>query len=1114
MSHSSIDNASAVALKDWLLAHGWDDVFLDIDPRRGIAAGDRWERALNKAALRCEAVLFLVSRAWLASDWCLKEFSIASRLNKRLFGLLIEDIPVSELPAALTGTWQLVPLAAGKDRATLRSVVPGTHDEVSIAFSQEGLMRLRIGLEKAGLDARFFAWPPESDPQRPPYRGLSSLEAEDAGTFFGRDAPMVAALDRIRGMREGAAPRLLVILGASGAGKSSFLRAGLLPRLARDDRAYLVLPVIRPGRNAISGETGLHSAIDRAVKRQGLATSQSSEIIDSGVEGLRSTFSSMLAETRTAFIGDDAAVHDPTLVLAIDQGEELFLGEGAAEGAALLKIVQQLLADDDPAVLVIITIRSDAYEQLQMADALGGVTQQTLSLVPMPRGAYQSVIEGPAARMRDADRPLLVDPALTQALLSDIEDGSGRDALPLLAFTLERLYLEFGGSGRLMFDNYVALGRIRGSIEAAVERALSAAQADPKIPSNRELQLALLRRGLVPWLASIDPDTGSPRRQKARISEIPEESRALIDLLIEQRLLSTDVAGDTGERTIEPAHEALLRQWAALQSWLVEDSAALSAFETVKRACRDWVINGKSEDWLAHRARRLADTKQLLQQSDLDSKLDTSERDYLDACTDREAVERKRTREELARREHLESSLDEATSLPQLTLLSKCIYGVAACICIAAIVLIRVVDPSFVQAARRYVFDSYQWLDTQPVESNLAQVLAVDNASLARIGEWPWPRTVWSDVVAALTNSGALAIGFTVLFTESDRMSPELQLGPLAPDRSHSVGTMSDETFALAIKRSRVVLATIPISSESNRPPKLSGLVLLGEDGRRHLYSSPGFLRNLEALENAADGVGHTGVRTDSDGVVRRLPLAWRDGQSITIPSLELELLRVVSASPAATISSDRAGINWIGLRGLHILTDANGAVYPRFHVSDPQSFLSVEKLLAGQINTKDIAGRIILIGVTADGLSQRVRTSAGDVHGVDMYRQVLLNILTQRLLWRPSFALPAEVLITLLTAVVLAFVLLSRGLASFVLVVFMAEALMVFAGWFAYSKYAMLFDVSYPSLVIVFASPIFVLSLYLRINSRRLKGRAKIKELERRFSLHRSKLEGVGDDR
>jgi hypothetical protein len=562
LSHSSKNNDSAVALRDWLLAQGWDDVFLDTDPLRGIAAGERWERSLNQAALRCEAVLFLVSRAWLASDWCQKEFNLAHRLNERLFGLLIEDLSIGDLPATLTGTWQLVPLASGRDHTMLRATLPGSHDEAHVTFSKEGLTRLRIGLERAGLDPRFFAWPPDNDQSRPPYRGLLPLEAADAGIFFGREAPTIDALDRIRGMNDGAPPRFLVLLGASGAGKSSFLRAGLLPRLVRDDRNYFILPVVRPERAAINGEVGLLRALETAFTSQGATISRADirEAIAGGAATLRPLLNTLADRARATFAGDDAQARAPTLVLAIDQGEELFVAEGSEESAHLLVLLRDLLADDAPAMLVLVTIRSDAYEPLQTAKALESVTQQTLSLTPMPRGAYQAVIEGPAARLKHGDRALVIEPALTQALLSDIEDGAGRDALPLLAFTLERLYLEYGGRGRLTLRDYDALGRIKGSIEAAAERAFRAADNDSSIPRDREARLALLRRGLIPWLAGIDPDTRSARRRVARISEIPPESLPLIRQLVEQRLIATDMAHDTGELTIEPAHEALLRQ--------------------------------------------------------------------------------------------------------------------------------------------------------------------------------------------------------------------------------------------------------------------------------------------------------------------------------------------------------------------------------------------------------------------------------------------------------------------------------------------------------------------------------------------------------------------------
>ena len=273
LSHSSLNNAEAIAINDWLAENGWDDVFLDLDPERGIAAGERWERALSEAANRCEAVVFLVSRAWLASNWCLREFHLARRLNKRMFGVLIEDTPLADLPREMTANWQVVNLAAGADHEMRRAVLPDG-SEAHVTFSASGLKRLRAGLAKAGLDPRFFAWPPETEPERAPYRGLKALEAEDAGIFFGREAQVIEGLDALRGLADTPPPRLMVILGASGAGKSSYLRAGLWPRLKRDDRNFLPLPVIRPERGAISGDTGLIVSLEAAFKSAELPRSR------------------------------------------------------------------------------------------------------------------------------------------------------------------------------------------------------------------------------------------------------------------------------------------------------------------------------------------------------------------------------------------------------------------------------------------------------------------------------------------------------------------------------------------------------------------------------------------------------------------------------------------------------------------------------------------------------------------------------------------------------------------------------------------------------------------------------------------------------------------------
>ena len=638
LSHSSANNAQAIVLRDWLIGQGWDELFLDLDPQRGLKAGERWQAALKQAAERCELVIVLVSPVWAASRWCLAEFLLATNLNKRIFGVIVEPTPLTDLPTELTAEWQLVDLTAG---------APAPAQPGAVSFGADGLNRLRIGLMQTGLDPRYFAWPPAHDPERAPFRGLLPLDADDAGIFFGRDGPIVLALDQLRGLRDGPAPRLLVILGASGAGKSSFMRAGLLPRLTREDSHFLALPVLRPERAAISGEAGLVAGLEQALKAAGLARSRAKvrAAVDQGAVGVAALLAE-LVEAQARRLQPEAldasaaapesvatAPKPPTLVLPIDQAEELFATNERDEGAALLDLLSALAQHDAPALILMFTIRSDQYERLQTAPALAGLRQHTLSLAPMPRGAYVDVIKGPARQLDGSARALKIDEPLVDALLADIEAGGAKDALPLLAFTLERLYTEHGGDGRLSLAGYVDLGRVQGAIEAAVDRALRAADQRADIPKDPQARRTLLRRGLIPWLAGIDAATGAPKRSVARLSEIPAEARPLLDLLVDQRLLATDVAAHNGEATVEPAHEALLRQWGLLRGWLVEDSGLLAVLEGTKRAARDWAANQRHADWLAHTSHRLADAERLRARPDLASNLEPTDRDYLSACT-------------------------------------------------------------------------------------------------------------------------------------------------------------------------------------------------------------------------------------------------------------------------------------------------------------------------------------------------------------------------------------------------------------------------------------------------------------------------------------------------
>ena len=219
----------------------------------------------------------------------------------------------------------------------------------------------------------------------------------------------------------------------------------------------------------------------------------------------------------------------PTVVLPSIRPKNYFKATARRRPNHILTLMRELLISESPGVIALFTMRSDSYDRLETAKALDGISPLVLNLSPLPKGSYQAVIEGPAARLRESPSALKIEPALTQALLEDIESGGGSDALPLLAFTLERLYLDYGGRGSL-----TSRITMHSDASAAPSRPPSNERSRPltrtRIPRDRAARLTLLRRGLVPWLAGIDSETGSPRRRVARLSDIPAEARPLIEL--------------------------------------------------------------------------------------------------------------------------------------------------------------------------------------------------------------------------------------------------------------------------------------------------------------------------------------------------------------------------------------------------------------------------------------------------------------------------------------------------------------------------------------------------------------------------------------------------------
>jgi hypothetical protein len=583
ISHSSRNNDKAIEVRDWLTANGWDDVFLDLDPDRGIVAGQRWKEALQKAATRCEVVVALVSAEWLASGWCKSEIDAARLMGKKVIAALV-GIDKAQVPVDLT-------------------------DEqfIDLTGDPQAYRRLKEGLKRAGLDPTSFPF----EAGRRPYPGFAYLEEQDAAVFFGRDAQIVRGLDEIRRLVRTGIARMLVILGASGSGKSSFLRAGLWPRLKRDDLAWLPLPIVRPERAAISGKYGLAESLRQVmndprfadgIRQRDLPRSRADvqDFIEKTDDGLARLFAALRDIAQAAASADNAP--SPTILLAIDQGEELFNDDGQEEDRRFIDILTKTLAAD-PHTLAILAMRSDSFPLLQGDPSLAALPKDTFPLDMMLEGSYRAVIEGPAQLVEPT--PLKIDPLLTDALLEDI---SGQDALPLLAFTLAHLYENFAADNELTLAGYDKIGRVKGVIDQTVVQAFAEAVARGEAPKDTKAQLALARSAFIPHLAQVNA-AGQFVRRVATLDQIPAEARPLIDRFADQRLLIKDRRQDA--EVIEVAHEALLRQ-PPFSDWLADDreflvwrerlGQARAAFEANQRgllAGRELAI---ARSWMQTRA--------------------------------------------------------------------------------------------------------------------------------------------------------------------------------------------------------------------------------------------------------------------------------------------------------------------------------------------------------------------------------------------------------------------------------------------------------------------------------------------------------------------------------
>ncbi|HEX5901944.1 MAG TPA: BTAD domain-containing putative transcriptional regulator [Actinomycetota bacterium] len=497
-----------------------------------------------------------------------------------LYEALVGEHPFRDVPDLAVYERQLHdPLPPA--RARRKDLPPAVDDVIATATAKDPRHRFRDAvsladafrnaLPTAEITAVAAAPPLEA---RNPYKGLRPFDEADADDFFGREA----FVDRLlkRWSRSGPQGRFLAVVGPSGSGKSSAVRAGLVPALRRggiEGSADWFITDLVPGRHPMDQ---LEAALLRVAAEP---PPRLLEILESGPRGLLQAIDRVLPE------GSE-------LVLVVDQFEEVFtLTEDEAERSLLLESLRVAAADPTSRVRIVLTLRADFYDRPlvfpRFGDLLGTCTEVVTPLAP---DELERAIVRPASSVGQT-----VESALVAQVATDVAEQPG--ALPLVQYALTELF-DRRQDGRLTLEAYREIGGIGGALAASAEHLFETKNAGGR-DAVRELFLSLVTLG------EGTPDT----RRRVRLSELstaetdPAAMESALDAYGRHRLLTFDRDPGTREPTVEVAHEALLGAWDRLRDWIDEARDDLRVRNALASAAADWETAGRDDSFLLRGAR-------------------------------------------------------------------------------------------------------------------------------------------------------------------------------------------------------------------------------------------------------------------------------------------------------------------------------------------------------------------------------------------------------------------------------------------------------------------------------------------------------------------------------
>ena len=405
---------------------------------------------------------------------------------------------------------------------------------------------------------------------------------------------------------------------------------------------------------------------------------------------------------------------------------------------------------------------------------------------------------------------------------------------------------------------------------------------------------------------------------------------------------------------------------------------------------------------------------------------------------------------------------------------------------LAGALALRVADPPWVAWIQSQAFDVFLRASPRPYTPAPVRVLDIDEASLSRVGQWPWPRTTLARLVRRLQDAGASVVAFDAVFAEPDRTSPARVIASWPADPSlreikARVALLPDHdaAFARAIAGGRVVLG-FPMGGDASspEPERPANFAVSGDPPAMFLAEFPGAVRNLPVLERSAAGVGCIGFVPEPDGILRRAPLLF-NARGKVYPSLALEALRVAQGAKTIAVKSSggsgaraggqHTGIVMIKVGALKIPTDADGRFWLHFTREAPGRTIPAWKALEGAAEPGAFQGAIVFVGTSAQGLRDLRATPLDPAApGVQAHAEVAEQVLLQekhRFLTRPDWAPGAE--LSFLGALGLMLILLMRRLGPTWCAVLGLAAIAgsVIVSWNSFLYRGWLFDSVYSAL-------------------------------------------------